>query len=130
MTPATSAQAITPSAPPPGEEVPAYVLELERAAAYLPAEQLPLLRQAWRVGAAGHAVATDEPVDDIAVSNLGFQVRYRYELAPLSYLYVVYGRGGDMFNEYWQSSGSLLGDAFSLRDSEQLVVKFSYRFEL
>ena len=46
MTPATSAQAITPSAPPSGEEVPAYVLELERAAAYLPAEQLPLLRQA------------------------------------------------------------------------------------
>ena len=31
MTPATSAQAITPSAPPSGEEVPAYVLELERA---------------------------------------------------------------------------------------------------
>ena len=58
MTPATSAQAITPSAPPPGEEVPAYVLELELAAAYLPAEQLPLLRQAWRVGAAAHAGQT------------------------------------------------------------------------
>ncbi len=28
------------------------------------------------------------------VRNLGFQIRYRYELAPLSYLYVVYGRGG------------------------------------
>jgi hypothetical protein len=69
-------------------------------------------------------------VDDFSLRNLGFQVRYRYELAPLSYVYVVYGRGGDMFNEYWQSSGSLLGDAFSLRDAEQLVVKFTYRFEL
>ena len=37
---------------------------------------------------------TDEPVDDFSVSNLGLQIRYRYELAPLSYLYVVYGRGG------------------------------------
>ena len=37
---------------------------------------------------------SDEPVDDFNVSNLGLQIRYRYELAPLSYLYVVYGRGG------------------------------------
>ena len=29
-----------------------------------------------------------------ACSNLGVQLRYRYEFAPLSYLYVVYGRGG------------------------------------
>ena len=28
------------------------------------------------------------------VRNLGVQLRYRFELAPLSYLYVVYGRGG------------------------------------
>ena len=37
---------------------------------------------------------SEEPVDDFSVSNLGFQIRYRYELAPLSYLYIVYGRGG------------------------------------
>ena len=37
---------------------------------------------------------SDDPIDDFSVSNLGFQIRYRYELAPLSYLYVVYGRGG------------------------------------
>ena len=52
------------------------------------------LRQAYRVDPAGNAIPTDEPVDDFSVSNLGFQIRYRYELAPLSYLYVVYGRGG------------------------------------
>ena len=28
------------------------------------------------------------------------------------------------------STGSLLRDSFSLRDDEQLLVKFSYRFEL
>ena len=87
-------------------------------------------RQGWDAQPDGHALASAVPVDDFSLRNLGFQVRYRYELAPLSYVYVVYGRGGDMFNEYWQSSGSLLGDAFSLRDAEQLVVKFTYRFEL
>ena len=87
-------------------------------------------KQGWDVQPDGGVLASATDVDDFSLRNLGFQIRYRYELAPLSYLYVVYGRGGDMFNEYWQSSGSLLGDAFSLRDSEQLVVKFSYRFEL
>src|SRR3546814_3930862 len=52
------------------------------------------LRGGYRVGANGRAVASDEPIDDFNVRNLGLQIRYRYELAPLSYLYVVYGRGG------------------------------------
>ena len=39
-------------------DVPDYVRELERAASYLPREQLPLLRRAWEVGAAAHAGQT------------------------------------------------------------------------
>ena len=44
--------------PSPDGEAPDYVLQLERAANYLPAEQLPLLRRAWEVGAAAHAGQT------------------------------------------------------------------------
>jgi hypothetical protein len=84
----------------------------------------------WDVQADGSLLPSAAPVHDFSLNNFGFQVRYRRELAPLSYLYVVYGRGGDMFNEYSKSAGSLLGDSFSLRDSEQLVVKLAYRFEL
>ena len=59
MNPGLSAQATaTAPAPDAGDPVPDYVLELERAASYLPAEQLPLLREAWRVGAAAHAGQT------------------------------------------------------------------------
>ena len=87
------------------------------------------LNQAYRVEG-GRAVATDEAVDDFSVANFGFQVRYRYELAPLSYLYVVYGRGGFRMEDAARGRGSLLGDSFDLRDDEQLVVKLSYRFEL
>ncbi|HEX2083478.1 MAG TPA: hypothetical protein VHF86_08370, partial [Xanthomonadaceae bacterium] len=60
----------------------------------------------------------------------GFQIRYRYELAPLSYLYVVYGRGGYRQDAYSDEVGSLLGESFDIRDDEQLLVKLSYRFEL
>ncbi|WP_242110784.1 DUF5916 domain-containing protein [Luteimonas aquatica] len=88
------------------------------------------LRQAYRVDAAGRAIAVDDPVDAFSVRNLGFQIRYRYELAPLSYLYVVYGRGGFERNDRSDDIGGLLGDSFSLRNDEQLLVKFSYRFEL
>jgi hypothetical protein len=69
-------------------------------------------------------------VDDFSVKNLGFQIRYRYELAPLSYLYVVYGRGGYREEGYSEDTGQLLGDSFDLRDDEQLLVKLSYRFEI
>jgi hypothetical protein len=63
------------------------------------------------------------------VNTLGFQIRYRYELAPLSYLYVVYGRGGFDQDPAAEGAGGLLRDRFQLRDDEQLLVKFSYRFE-
>ena len=71
----------------------------------------------------------DDLVDDINVQTLGFQIRYRYELAPLSYLYVVYGRGGFDQEPTDDGARSLLRDSFQLRDDEQLLVKFSYRFE-
>src|SRR3546814_11792015 len=69
------------------------------------------------------------PIEDFSLRNLGFQVRYRYELAPLSDFYIVYGRGGYMLDEFSRSEGKQLSDAFSLRDSEQLVVKLSYRLD-
>jgi hypothetical protein len=88
------------------------------------------LRQAWRVDPSGRARPVDDPVDDFSVRNLGFQVRYRYELAPLSYLYVVYARGGYRDEPFGETPLQGLRDSFELRDDEQLLVKLSYRFEL
>ena len=86
--------------------------------------------EAWRFDPSGHAIAARDPVDDFNVRNLGFQVRYRYELAPLSYLYVVYARGGYEQLAGTEGTDEALRDSFSLRNDEQLVVKLSYRFEL
>lgn len=88
------------------------------------------LRQAYRVAPNGDAIPVDEPVDDFSVRTLGFQIRYRYELAPLSYLYIVYGRGGYLQEPFSDETGQLLRDSFDLRDDEQLLVKLSYRFEI
>ena len=85
---------------------------------------------AWRIGANGRGVRSSDPVQPFSFRNMGFQVRYRYELAPLSTLYVVYGRGGFGADPYAAGAFEQFGDAFSLRDDEQLVVKLAYRFEL
>ena len=71
-------------------------------------------------------------LESFALRNLGFQVRYRYEFAPLSYLYLAYVRGGSLFDAGTgpYSVGDELSGAFDLRDSEQLLVKLSYRFEI
>jgi guanosine-3',5'-bis(diphosphate) 3'-pyrophosphohydrolase len=45
-------------------DVPAYVRQLEQVASYLPAEQLPLLRRAWQVGAAAHVGQTRKSGED------------------------------------------------------------------
>lgn len=87
-------------------------------------------RQAYRVMADGAAVRSDEAIDDFNLTRLGFQIRYRYELAPLSYLYVVYARGGSALERQRDDISGLLRDSFELRDNEQLLVKLAYRFEI
>ena len=64
--------------------------------------------------------------DDFSISQLNFQVRYRWQIAPLSDLFVVYTKGdnsktdlasfSDMFDNNWNDP---LGD--------QLVIKLRYR---
>ena len=86
--------------------------------------------RAWRIGADARPMASNDVVSPFSLRNMGFQVRYRYELAPLSNLYVVYGRGGFMRDGHAAGAFDQFGDAFSLRDDEQLLVKLAYRFEL
>lgn len=89
------------------------------------------VKQAWRVDGQGNSIASNDVVQDFNLNNFGLQIRYRYELAPLSDLYVVYSRGGFGFeNDNPRDPFSLLGDAFSLRDDELFLVKLSYRFSL
>lgn len=75
-------------------------------------------------------VSIDKPngtSDSFGLSQLNFQLRYRWQIAPLSDLYVVYTKGDsrraqvDDFDELFQQSWQ---DPLS----DQLVVKLRYRF--
>jgi hypothetical protein len=77
----------------------------------------------------GDLVQRPTPLDseDFAVSNMVFQLRYRWEIAPLSDLFVVYTRGGSLDQTQDRDFRALLADNFEDPDTDQLVVLLRYR---
>ncbi len=68
-------------------------------------------------------------LEDFSVTRVEFQLRYRYEIGPLSDFYLVYNRGGDLFEQSAESSfGHQLSDVWSDPSSDQFLVKLRYRF--
>ncbi len=85
--------------------------------------------RAVRIGAGGRLLASNDVIPNFTVNNFGLQLRYRWEFAPQSDLYVVYGRGGFVEKENQETDfGELLDAAFSLRDADQILVKLRRRF--
>ena len=65
---------------------------------------------------------------DFTVSLLTTQVRYRWEIAPLTDFYVVYNRGNQLPPTEEDAFSDLLSDAFQDPIISSLVVKLRYRF--
>ncbi|MCZ8132621.1 MAG: DUF5916 domain-containing protein [Steroidobacteraceae bacterium] len=66
--------------------------------------------------------------DDFGLAQLGIQLRYRFELAPLSDLYVVYGRGGEFFEQgASRGAGDLWRGALDGTTANRFYVKVRYR---
>lgn len=65
--------------------------------------------------------------EDFSISTLVFQARYRWEIAPLSDLFVVYTRGSDLPNQVDDSFSTLLRDSWTDRAVDVFVVKLRYR---
>ncbi|MBL8298406.1 MAG: hypothetical protein JNN30_08675 [Rhodanobacteraceae bacterium] len=81
-----------------------------------------------RVDRLGAAMPSDDRIDDFSVNNFGLQLRYRYEFAPQSDIFAVYGRGGFVETDRREDFDDLLSDALSLRDADQFLVKVRRRF--
>ena len=63
------------------------------------------------------------------LSDLAFQIRYRYEILPLAYLYVVYSKGGRIV-EYDEedSLGEIYKRPWNDPQADTFTVKVRYRF--
>ncbi len=77
----------------------------------------------------GRMLPTGEALPDFTVNNFGLQLRYRYEIAPQSELYLVYSRGG-LLRQTREPPETLdlLDEALRLRDADQFLAKLRYRF--
>jgi hypothetical protein len=83
---------------------------------------------AYRSDPGGELRRSGDTLAPFTVNNVGLQIRYRYEIAPLSDLFVVYGRGGyQQFNDDDRDVGQLFKDIPDVRDSDQFLVKVRFR---
>ena len=77
----------------------------------------------------GNLSQTDLVLPAITISELAFQVRYRYEFMPLAYLYVVYSKGGRISADDDEDSlGELYQRPWNNPSDENFTIKLRYRF--
>ena len=83
----------------------------------------------------GSLIPTSKPAgpsDDFAISDMVLQLRYRWELAPLSDLFVVYTRASDLSFTRSQDGANSFDDlanaAWNQPIANAWVVKLRYRF--
>ncbi|MFL2706940.1 MAG: DUF5916 domain-containing protein [Gammaproteobacteria bacterium] len=77
----------------------------------------------------GNLQNTNLEIPGITISELAFQVRYRYEVLPLAYLYVVYSKGGRISADDEEDSLSdLYQRPWDNPTDENFTVKLRYRF--
>ena len=69
-----------------------------------------------------------EGVDDFTISRLTAQLRYRWEIGPLSDLFVVYTRGSNLENRIESDFDDLFSDALTDPIINVFIIKLRYRF--
>ena len=70
------------------------------------------------------------PTDDFALSRLTAQLRYRWEIAPLSDLFIVYTRGSNLPGRVDDDFNDLFEDGLNEPIIDYFVIKLRYRFGL
>jgi len=65
---------------------------------------------------------------DFTVSRLATQLRYRWTIAPLSDLFIVYTRGSNLPNRGYDTMSNLFQDALNDPIVDQFIIKLRYRF--
>ena len=68
------------------------------------------------------------PQDNFSISRMSLQLRYRWEIAPLSDLFIVYRNNAALAGNERLSFSDLFSDTFDETTGEHLVIKLRYRF--
>lgn len=69
------------------------------------------------------------PTQDFIISRLSFQARYRWEIAPLSDLFVVYTRGSNLPRDFEGDTHTLFTEAWNEKIIDTWAIKLRYRID-
>ena len=83
--------------------------------------------RAYRADSSGYLNASNDSLDPFELSETAFQVRYKYQFAPLSDLYVVYTRGGKYNFSRENSFEKIYSGAWSNQNLDKFIVKLRYK---
>ena len=83
----------------------------------------------YQLGPRGDLRVSPSPSSNFSLSDTALQLRYRYQLAPLSDVFLVYSRGGYFDSDSGdEGPQSLFDGGWSGRQIESLIAKIRYRF--
>lgn len=82
----------------------------------------------YQVDSRGDLNTQADTVDDFSLSDVAIQLRYRYEIAPLSNVYIVYSRGGTVSLDEDEPFSKLFSPGWEDRDGDNLSFKVRYQF--
>ena len=77
----------------------------------------------------GYLSLSEREVSAFNVGEAALQIRYKYELATLSNLYIVYSQGGNIYEENINSdSRSIVQDSWRNPSGKIFAIKLRLRF--
>ena len=77
----------------------------------------------------GYLYKGNNIVNEFNTGVASFQIRYKYELAPLSYLFLVYSKGGRIYDEeYDRSQSELFKEPWENPSDELFSIKFRLKY--
>ena len=82
----------------------------------------------WTADSAGNLSSLGTAETSINTGRLSFQIRYKYEIAPLSNIYLVYTRGGNNFFEDEAGTSKIYRETWENPESNRLVLKARIKF--
>ena len=82
----------------------------------------------WTADSVGYLSSLGTAETSINTGRLSFQIRYKYELAPLSNIYLVYTRGGNNFFEDEAGISKIYRETWENPESNRLVLKARIKF--
>ncbi len=83
--------------------------------------------RSYRANSSGYLNISNDILNSFELSETAFQVRYKYQFAPLSDLYVVYTRGGKYSFNRENSFEKIYSGAWSNQNLDKFIIKLRYK---